>query len=168
MLHKHWKGPAIMEGPVLSFLEGQLAAPLPAAVDCRGGVIRWQRSHGFLIFAQRRIDDICRWEQRSPPYHFGRRGEIMRLYRLAMCLAVVGLTMSLGYSTSQAQALPSLACAVGLNVHPGARILLNHHTIAQCTAGGAGCKCVSCYNLNGSVSALCFPLVTPIPFASGR
>jgi hypothetical protein len=57
--------------------------------------------------------------------------------------------MSLGYSTSQAQALPSLACAVGLNVHPGARILLNHHTIARCTAGGAGCKCVSCYDLNG-------------------
>ena len=85
----------------------------------------------------------------------------MRLYRLAMYLAVVGLTMSLGYSTPQAQALPSLACAVGLNVHPGARILLNHHTIAQCTAGGAGCKCVSCYNLNGSVSALCFPLVMP-------
>ena len=44
----------------------------------------------------------------------------MRLYRLAMCLAVVGLTMSLGYSTSQAQAFPSLACAVGLNVHPSA------------------------------------------------
>jgi hypothetical protein len=32
MLHKHWKGPAIMEGPVLSFLEGQLAAPLPVAL----------------------------------------------------------------------------------------------------------------------------------------
>jgi hypothetical protein len=90
----------------------------------------------------------------------------MRVYRLAMYFAVIGLATSLGYSTSQAQALPSLACAVGLNVHPGARIVLNHHTIAQCTAGGAGCKCVSCYNLNGSVSALCFPLVTPIPFAA--
>ena len=89
-------------------------------------------------------------------------GKLMRVYRLAMCLAVIGLTMSLGYSTSQAQALPSLACAVGLNIHPGARILLNHHTIAQCT-GAAGCKCVSCYNFNGSVSALCFPLITPIP-----
>jgi len=87
----------------------------------------------------------------------------MRIYRLAMCLAVIGLTMSLGYSTSQAQALPSLACAVGMNIHPGARILLNHHTIAQCTAGGAGCKCVACYNLNGSVSAQCFPLIAPIP-----
>jgi hypothetical protein len=91
-------------------------------------------------------------------------GEIVRVYRFAMCLAVIGLTMSLGYSTSQAQALPSLACAVGVNVHHGARILLNHHTIAQCT--GPGCKCVSCYNLNGSVSAVCYPLVAPIPFAA--
>ena len=90
----------------------------------------------------------------------------MRLYRLSMCLAVVGLSMSLGYSTSQAQALPSLACAVGLNVHPGARIVLHHHTIARCTASGA-CKCVSCYNLNGSVSALCFRLVAPIPGGPG-
>ena len=89
----------------------------------------------------------------------------MRVHRFAMCLAVIGLTMSLGYSTSQAQALPSLACALGLNVHPGARILLHHHTIAHCT--GAGCKCVSCYNLNGSVSALCFPLVAPIPGGPG-
>ena len=88
----------------------------------------------------------------------------MRVYRLAVRLAVIGLTMSAGYSTSQVQALP-LACSVGLNIHPGARILLHHHTIAQCTAGGAGCKCVSCYNFNGSVSALCFPLVAPIPFA---
>ena len=87
--------------------------------------------------------------------------------RIFVFLAVVGLVMGLGYSTSQAQALPSLACAVGLNVHPGARIVLNHHTIAQC-AGGAGCKCVSCYNLNGSVSALCFPLVAPVPGAPGR
>jgi hypothetical protein len=85
----------------------------------------------------------------------------MRVYRLAMCLAVIGLTMSVGYSTSQVQALP-LACSVGMNIHPGARVLLHHHTIAQCTAGG-GCKCVACYNLNGSVSALCFPLRAPIP-----
>jgi hypothetical protein len=84
----------------------------------------------------------------------------MRLYRLAMCLAVMGLTMGLGYSTSQA--LPG-ACAVGVNVHPGARIVLAHHTIAQCNSGGAGCKCVSCYNLNGSVYSACYPLVTPIP-----
>ena len=36
-------------------------------------------------------------------------GKLMRVYRLAMCLGVIGLTMSLGYSTSEAQALPSLA-----------------------------------------------------------
>jgi hypothetical protein len=84
----------------------------------------------------------------------------MRLHRLSMCLAVVGLAMGFSYSTSQA--LPG-ACAVGLNVHPGARILLQHHTIAQCTSGGAGCKCVSCYNLDGSVYSACYPLVTPIP-----
>jgi len=83
----------------------------------------------------------------------------MRLYRLSMCLAVIGLAMGLGYSTSQA--LPGV-CAVGVNVHPGARILLNHRTIAQCT-GPAGCKCVSCYNLNGSVYSACYPLAAPIP-----
>ena len=84
--------------------------------------------------------------------------------RMFMFLAVVGLAMGLGYSTSQAQALPSLRCAVGMNIHPGARVisLLNHQTIAQCTGGG-GCKCVACYNLNGSVSAVCFPLIAPIP-----
>jgi hypothetical protein len=84
----------------------------------------------------------------------------MRLYRLSMGLAVVGLATALGYSPSQA--LPG-ACAVGLNVHPGARIVLHHRTIARCTAGGAGCKCVSCYNLNGSVYSACYPLVTSIP-----
>src|SRR5262249_36895558 len=95
---------------------------------------------------------------------FRQKEKIMRVNRLAVYLGVIGLTMSLGYSTSHAQALPSLACAVGLNVHPGARIVLNHHTIAQCT--GAACwKGVSCYNFNGSVSAIGFPLVTPIPFA---
>jgi hypothetical protein len=84
----------------------------------------------------------------------------MRLSRLSLCLAVIGLTMSLGYSTSQA--LPG-ACAVGVNVHPGARILLNHRTIARCASGQAGCKCVSCYNLDGSVYSACYPLVAPIP-----
>lgn len=83
--------------------------------------------------------------------------------RLSVFAAAIGLTMSLAYSISQAQVLPTLACAVGTNVHSGARILLNHHTIAQCPPGGAGCKCVSCYNLNGSVSSACHPLVAPIP-----
>ena len=84
----------------------------------------------------------------------------MRLYRLSMCLAVVGLVTGLGYSTSQA--LPG-ACAVGLNVHPGAWILLHNRPIARCTSGGAGCKCVSCYNLDGSVYSACYPLAGPIP-----
>ena len=84
----------------------------------------------------------------------------MRLCRLSMCLAVIGLATGLGYSTSQA--LPG-ACAVGVNVHPGARILLRHHTIARCASGVAGCKCVSCYNLDGSVYSACYPLAAPIP-----
>ena len=78
--------------------------------------------------------------------------------RFSMFLAVIGLAMGLGYSKSEA--LPG-ACAVGLNVHHGARIMLHRHRLAQCT--GPGCKCVSCYNLDGSVSAVCFPLVAPIP-----
>jgi hypothetical protein len=80
--------------------------------------------------------------------------------RLSMFVAVIGLTMGLGYSA--AQAVPG-ACAVGVNVHPGGRILLAHHTIARCNGGGAGCKCVSCYNLDGSVSSACYPLAAPIP-----
>jgi hypothetical protein len=84
----------------------------------------------------------------------------MRLYRLSLFLAVLGLAIGLGYSTSQA--LPGV-CAVGLNVHPGAWILLHHRPIARCMPGGAGCKCVSCYNLDGSVYSACYPLVTPIP-----
>jgi hypothetical protein len=47
-------------------------------------------------------------------------------------------------------------------MHNHARIMLNHKRLAQCTAG-PGCKCVSCYNLNGSVSATCFPLAAAIP-----
>jgi hypothetical protein len=82
----------------------------------------------------------------------------MRRYRFSMFLAVLGLAMGLGYSTSQAQ---TGACAVALNVHPGAWILLHHRPIARCTSGG-GCKCVSCYNLDGSVASACYPLVAPI------
>ena len=90
----------------------------------------------------------------------------MHRYRLSICLAVVGLAMSLGYSTSQAQGLPG-ACAVLLNVHPGAWIVLHRHPIARCTSNG-GCKCVACYNPGGSVSAVCYPLVAPIPGAPTR
>jgi hypothetical protein len=84
---------------------------------------------------------------------------IMRRYRFSMCFALA-LAAGLVYSGSQAFAQGS--CAVGLNIHPHARILLNHHTIAQCNAA-AGCKCVSCTNFNGSVSSLCYPLAAPIP-----
>ena len=75
--------------------------------------------------------------------------------RFSMFLAVIGLTMGLGYSTSQA--LPG-ACAVGVNVHPGARIVLAHHTIAESAIPAEPrCKCVSCYNLDGSVYSACYP-----------
>jgi hypothetical protein len=84
--------------------------------------------------------------------------EIMRRYRFSLCLAFT-LAAGLAFSGSQAFAQ---ACAVGLNIHPHARILLNHHTIAQCNAA-AGCKCVSCTNLGGSVSSVCYPLAAPIP-----
>jgi hypothetical protein len=49
-----------------------------------------------------------------------------------------------------------------VNVHNHAWIVLKHKRLAQCSAG-PGCKCVSCYNLDGSVSATCYPLVAAIP-----
>ena len=85
--------------------------------------------------------------------------EIMRRYRFSLCLAFA-LAAGLAFSGSQAFAQ---ACAVGLNIHPHARILLNHHTIAQCAGGAGGCKCVSCANWNGSVTSVCYPLAAPIP-----
>jgi hypothetical protein len=83
----------------------------------------------------------------------------MRRYGLSLFLTVA-LAAGLVWSASQASAEP---CAVGVNVHPHAWIVLHRHRLAQCAAGGAGCKCVSCYNANGSVSATCFPLAAPIP-----
>ena len=82
----------------------------------------------------------------------------MRRYGLSLCLTVA-LAAGLVWSASQASAEP---CAVGVNVHNNARIMLNHKRLAQCTAG-PGCKCVSCYNLNGTVTATCFPLVAAVP-----
>jgi hypothetical protein len=82
----------------------------------------------------------------------------MRRYRLSVAL-VLALSAGLVWSASQAWAD---ACAVGVNVHSGAWIVLNHRRLAQCTSG-PGCKCVSCYNLNGSVTAACYPLAAPIP-----
>jgi hypothetical protein len=34
--------------------------------------------------------------------------------------------------------------------------------VAQCDSA-AGCKCVSCYNLDHSVASACYPLVAAIP-----
>lgn len=83
----------------------------------------------------------------------------MRRYRLSLGL---GLALSaLVFSGSAWAAWP--ACAVGTSVHNHARIVLHHKTIAKCTAGAAGCKCVSCYNLDGSVYSACYALVGPIP-----
>ena len=84
----------------------------------------------------------------------------MRRFGLSLSLAVA--LSGLAYSAALAQGWPS-ACAVGLNVHPHARIVLHHRTIANCASGTAGCKCVSCYAWNGSVFSACYPLVTPIP-----
>ena len=83
----------------------------------------------------------------------------MRRSRLAL---FVVLAMSvLAYSGSNAWA--QAACAVNLAVHPHARILLHHKTIAQCVSGAAGCKCVSCYGFDGAVYSYCNSLWAPIP-----
>jgi hypothetical protein len=79
--------------------------------------------------------------------------ELMRRIRLSLCLAVA---MS-AFAYSGAQAI-GLNCAVGYVVHPNATLWLHHVKIASC-GGAAGCKCVSCYNLDGSVSSTCYPLV---------
>jgi hypothetical protein len=82
----------------------------------------------------------------------------MRHYWLSVCIALA-LAAGLVYPASQASAGP---CAIGLNVHNNAWILLHHKRLSQCTSG-PGCKCVSCYNLDGSVFSACYPLAAPIP-----
>jgi hypothetical protein len=75
----------------------------------------------------------------------------------------VGLALALSgvaFSGSAFAAFPG--CAVGTSVHNHARIVLHHKTIASC-AGAMGCKCVSCYNLDGSVYSACYALVAPMP-----
>jgi hypothetical protein len=140
-------------------------SPLPAALVCRGVCDLLATLEQIFQFFHSDALTVVVVGNNDLHRIISARGGVMRVYRVAMGLAVVGLTMSLGYSTSHAQVLPSLNCAVGVNVHPGAWILLNRHPIARCTSNG-GCKCVSCYNLNGSVSAACYPLIAPIPFAS--
>jgi hypothetical protein len=83
----------------------------------------------------------------------------MRRYKaLSVALALSGMV----YSGSAWAAFP--ACAVGVATHNHARIVLKGKTIAKCDASSLGCKCVSCYNLDGSVYSACYPLwVTGIP-----
>ncbi|HUI13057.1 MAG TPA: hypothetical protein VL048_06265 [Xanthobacteraceae bacterium] len=82
----------------------------------------------------------------------------MRRFGLSVGVAVA--LASVAFSGSAFAAFPG--CAVGTSVHNHARIVLHHKTIAKC-AGGMGCKCVSCYNLDGSVYSACYPLVAPMP-----
>ncbi len=81
----------------------------------------------------------------------------MRRIRLSLCLAVA--MSALAYSGAQAV---GLNCAVGITVNNNASIWLHHKKIASCS-GAFGCKCVSCYDLDGSVSSACYPLVAPGP-----
>ena len=105
--------------------------PLPAALVDRG---LWPVGNARVDFYFFHTDALTALavEKTISSVLFWGKGEIMRVYRLAMCLAVIGLTMSLGYSTSQAQALPSLACAVGMNIHPGARTEPPHYRPVHC------------------------------------
>lgn len=78
------------------------------------------------------------------------------LLSLSVALALVGVA----FAGSKASAEP---CKIGLNVHNHAWILYKHKKLAQCNAGAAGCKCVSCWNLDKSVSAMCVALIAPAP-----
>jgi hypothetical protein len=80
----------------------------------------------------------------------------MRRFGLSLCLALA--VSGLAYSAQAA----GLNCAVGLSVHKGASIWLHHKKLTSC-AGAMGCKCVSCYDLNGSVYSACYPLVAAMP-----
>ena len=81
----------------------------------------------------------------------------MRRYRIPLyfALALAGLA----YSGSIASAEP---CTIGLGVHNHASILLKGKKLAQCQ-GAMGCKCISCWNLDGSASATCVPLFVSMP-----
>jgi len=83
----------------------------------------------------------------------------MRRFRLPLCLA---FALSAFAYSGAASALPG-ACAVGLSVHNHARIVLHHKTIATCSSKMDGCKCVSCYGLDGKVYSACYPLLAGIP-----
>ena len=73
--------------------------------------------------------------------------------RRSVCFALA--LAALAFAGSSVRAEP---CTIGLGVHSHAWILLKGKKLAQCT-GDNGCKCVSCWNLDGSASSTCFPLV---------
>jgi hypothetical protein len=75
--------------------------------------------------------------------------------RRSLYIAVALAFSALIYSGSIASAEP---CAIGLKVNKGASILYKHKKLATCT-GAMGCKCVSCWNLDKTVSSTCFALV---------
>ena len=81
----------------------------------------------------------------------------MRRYRLSLCLALA--VAALAYAGSKASAEP---CNIKLGVPNNTRILLNHKKLAQCN-GALGCKCVSCWNVDGSASSTCIPLAVAMP-----
>jgi hypothetical protein len=81
----------------------------------------------------------------------------MRRYRLSLSFALA--LAGLAYAGSNVRAEP---CAVGLWVHNHATILLKGKKLASCDSA-TGCKCVSCYNLDGSAFSACYPLVAGIP-----
>jgi hypothetical protein len=81
----------------------------------------------------------------------------MRHIKLSLCLAVA--LSALAYSASAVRAEP---CTIGLGVHNHAWILLKGKKLAQCQ-GAMGCKCVSCWNADGSASSTCFPLFVSMP-----
>ncbi|MGC1778699.1 MAG: hypothetical protein WBB34_12175 [Xanthobacteraceae bacterium] len=82
----------------------------------------------------------------------------MRRFGLSAGLALA--LLGVGFSGSAWAAWP--ACAVGTSVNNHARIMLHHKMIASCS-GASGCKCVSCYNLDGSVTSACYALFVPMP-----
>jgi hypothetical protein len=82
----------------------------------------------------------------------------MRRSWLALCSALALLVLS--YSGSSAS--PG-ACTVQLSVHNGAWVVLKGKRLAQCQSAPNGCKCVSCYNLDGTVWSACYPLTASIP-----
>ena len=73
-----------------------------------------------------------------------------------------GLALAISGLAFTAANADGLNCAVNTSAHNHARIMLHHHTLAKC-AGAMGCKCVSCYGLDGKPYSQCYPLVVAMP-----